>query len=102
MNPTPGPWHIEKWNPQAIFSRIGTHVASATHGDGRNAFSIGKLTDSCQNDDPEANARLIAAAPDLFDLAERVWQAHERGCQFPADLSIPGACQAAIAKAKGE
>ena len=104
MNPTPGPWHIEKWNPQAIFSRIGTHVASATHGDGRNAFSIGKLTDSCQNDDPEANARLIAAAPDLLAaceaaLAERANVGLNRPHWTPG---VTERLQAAIAKAKGE
>ena len=92
---TPGPWftceQVKQPHPHALVG-IGngsTHVAyvSVTPA---NAFEA------------DANARLIAAAPDLLDACESVidwWEEHENDGQV-----IPGhiqACMAAVKKAIG-
>jgi hypothetical protein len=50
-----------------------------------------------------ANARLIAAAPELLEALERILTTHDDSCQG-AECGIAGidAARAAIAKAKGE
>ena len=53
--------------------------------------------------DAEADARLIAAAPDLLEVVEVVLERHELPERFPACLCrICNLSRAAIAKAKGE
>lgn len=49
-----------------------------------------------------ANARLIAAAPEMWDFIQRVWQAHCRGTHFPNDLSIPAVASEIWHKVTGE
>jgi hypothetical protein len=60
---TPGPWEARKWYDD-VADVVGWSIAADNHLVPTNDF---------ETDDPEeakANARLIAAAPDLFDLAE--------------------------------
>jgi len=95
---TPGPWAID-WNVSRldVFSGdAATLVASIR----RSAISAGI------DETARANARLIAAAPDLLDVAETIELGIKRG-YTPAELldensPIRDRIRAAIAKATGE
>jgi hypothetical protein len=54
----------------------------------------------------DANARLIAAAPDLLEALEAIVSCSDEDmqfrCQTPRDYEIKTLAQAALAKAKGE
>jgi hypothetical protein len=72
MKHTPGPWAVypKKWTGAEVRSRsrYGVSVAwcgtnSARHVDGSHSIS---------SDEAEANARLIAAAPEMFALLSRL------------------------------
>ena len=99
---TPGPWY----------------VGSGTH-EGRNIYSVASVTDdegftyqpivaSAEDDGIkcwDANARLIAAAPDLLEALQRIADGQEMSGVFTfADvvLRYQEIARAAIAKATGE
>lgn len=81
---TPGPW-------KATFRRTVMHI----HSDSKKIASMGSGHVGLSHED-DANARLIAAAPDLLNALSVLADAAEaRG--IPAD-----AARTAIAKARGE
>ncbi len=76
---TPGPWNYDSDGDGAIIGADGYQVA----------YNIG-----------EKDGPLIAAAPDLLELANQIILAHEQEeSSFPADI-VAGA-YAALSKAKG-
>ncbi len=93
MTYTPGPWKVFpsstplNINPVAVIS---------------SDFFV-----ACRDDiaygEPEADANLIAAAPDLLDAVERVkyWDNHGRGPTIWAQEVMP-MVEFALAKAKGD
>jgi hypothetical protein len=89
---TPGPWRatgrrVVKWSDGGV----GIGIADCS-------FAIPEVTDECL-----ANARLIAAAPDLLDalrtLLPQISDRPEAASAFPDEDLAPGL--AAIAKAEG-
>ena len=79
---TPGPWQI-------VSHSTAGQVAIATQGPMPSVYCIGK--------DKEANAHLIAAAPELLDALEHaVFELEEKTGVYTGDF------QALIKKAKGE
>lgn len=91
MSHTPGPWHVEARgvNLTVIFagSAKGTRASPCLIMDG-------------DESEREANARLIAAAPDLLAACKDALF-HLEGDSYCADIEIQ-ACIAAIAKAEGK
>lgn len=97
---TPGPWRIDPADPH--------HVIAADDGDWSDFWSVSTATDDCGPGMSRtiANARLIAAAPDLLAALDDIvngenWRS---GRKFDPnsgdfDLSIQ---RAAIAKARGQ
>ncbi len=88
---TPGPWdahHHESTDTYTI------HVA----GRSWESWAIAHVGDCTQD---EANARLIAAAPDLLD-ALRQWAAAERDSDMEEMANAIRSRDAAISKATGE
>jgi hypothetical protein len=91
---TPGPWYVGSgtYEGRNIYS-----VASVTDDDG---FTYQPIVASAEDDGIkcwDANARLIAAAPDLLEALKR--------CKFDSlnmTLEDREFCRAAIAKATGE
>jgi hypothetical protein len=100
---TPGPWHYETTGPGLLGAFAGDDLIAGV----------------ASSDNQEANARLIAAAPDLLaaldDLLLKVFAADENEdgericavCQRPDYLDCNpnescGRARAAIAKARGE
>jgi len=100
---TPGPWAIQEladnwhgydgWKTFCVRSPRNVHLA--TVGD----------VDRFHQDDHEANARLIAAAPDLLFVARLVAEGYndwpESHGSLPSDDTIR-LLRAAIAKAEGQ
>jgi hypothetical protein len=95
MKPTPGPWRIAGTMTKYIEASLGNgwvqEVASVGPTDHDNGYG----------QQHEANARLIAAAPDLLEALEDCL----RVVEFLASDSCPTTIQnakAALAKAAGE
>ena len=90
---TPGPWHINTMETvQATIHAHRGHVATVSRG------SMNEVS----ADEIEANARLIAAAPDLLAALEQclpILDAHRRAALGEGDLTARTA-RAAIAKAR--
>ena len=102
MKHTPGPWHAEKHVSMgqelfAVFSE-GVHKAP----DGIFLGTAGTQPES------QANARLIAAAPDGYALAESIVRWYENAGDSDPDQESPGSiklwrqAKAFLAKARGE
>lgn len=106
MAHTPGPWRIEKQDPNADFTAIGGPIAvvggEATYENIE--FVIGESGDWGPHGDAvtTANAYLIAAAPDLLAACEKLVARIESDIEWTGNLTDEGdAGRAAIAKAKG-
>ena len=96
---TPGPWVWEHWQ-MGLTAQNGTRVLAYYDYEGMSLY--GKT-----EDEQNANAHLIAAAPDLLEaLGEAVsaieWWQREHGCCHGATDDELNAARAAIAKAKGQ
>ena len=79
---TPGPWHTDGWENMVINDQWGTTIVIAP---GSSTGTLGEM---------KANARLIAAAPDLLEAVKNLL----------AGPNWPGArmtAEHAIAKAEG-
>jgi len=106
---TPGPWEAvfendERGQPQVIYRGL---VCLISHGDRR----ISVVTDgrNCSTDEWEANARLIAAAPDLLEAVQELLSGHDNlyvahfgPASNPLNDIAAKAARAAIAKALGD
>ena len=94
---TPGPWNVDSNDPFVVYPYNGYAVARCKPG-GR------KCKDAVAVATARANARLIAAAPDLLENLTRVlvWM-DGISDRLPADMRPAiDAAHAAIAKATGE
>ena len=91
---TPGPWRIERQNPSPT---TGEWMVS-----GAKPGYLAEVRD-CGSGDEQANARLIAAAPDLLEaLTALVGLARMRAAPLGDYVSALAVADAAIAKATGE
>jgi hypothetical protein len=108
---TKGPWVAEKscsgQSPDAGCAVIASHDANRISSPSRGIVAwvtrhVGKQT----NSEIEANARLIAAAPELYEALQNVLPYAQAciglpECSWPADSVILQA-RAALAKARGK
>ena len=85
MNHTPGPWKYLGQNEESCFVGLGPD----------HKIAVGGFTWN----DAEANARLIAAAPELLEALQMVLDYLNTGDMRPLDLRK---ASAAITKARGE
>jgi hypothetical protein len=92
---TPGPWPIKVTGDRKRI-RVGVGLV-----DGPRGYDVAEVySDDCDGEEAEANAHLIAAAPDLLD-ALCVAADYLNGNGWEGDpRMVP--IEAAIAKAKGE
>ena len=106
---TPGPWMLRKWK-----SKVGAHAVDATDpSDGKN-FGVcdvwGINNDKVLCDISEANARLIADAPELLAALQQIsrmvkWAKENQDSpksSLSHFISFETIINAAIAKATGE
>jgi hypothetical protein len=97
---TPGPWRVGNGSlmESGVFSADGKTLVAGTHGSARNYRRQEQIAEQ------DANARLIAAAPDLLEALQALRRicadtpAVERNPRF---VTANSAALAAIAKAKG-
>ena len=102
---TPGPWRKVTANDYKslgvetvsddIYARVTICEIQLAHGEPFN---------SDENDEPKANARLIAAAPELLEALKKATMAlawHEQEHGVAMDAVIVEQARAAIAKATG-
>lgn len=90
-NHTPGPWRIERQNPSPTTGEW--MIAGSAPG------YLAEIRD-CGSGDPSANARLIAAAPDLLEALEAIRRYPKIREYVGSELADKA--DAAIAKARGE
>ena len=91
---TPGPWRVgNRYTPTGVFTADGELVAN-THGAQRNFQREEQIQE--QN----ANARLIAAAPELLEVLQEILDATAYDHGGP--VSLYKKAEKIIAKAKGE
>ena len=97
---TPGPWYNSTANPQAV-NKDGKGLAigiATTHGtDDANYSDFFPSTEEAK-----ANARLIAAAPELLDLVRRMGAHIADQCGDQPVHPLAAEARAAIAKATNQ
>ena len=102
MTHTPGPWHRgSDFNDNRFVVFPETGRMRLEPGQGTVLYSIAKVVASFSEDEDDANARLIAAAPELLAAAESVIACGA----LPRERHLCGAIrelEKAVKKAKGE
>lgn len=108
---TPGPWRAQRdiraahmrnkpgWNPDNP-----EHCDWAIYGPSYRVGLLEQIRPWCGEQENEANARLIAAAPDLLAACEiiaKVFSPEHKGMGADA-IAVVKQARAAIAKARGE
>lgn len=114
MKHTPGPWKTELNHSRSYSSEDdGVWEVNAPDPDGPFGEQNVAILDVKGDVETEANARLIAAAPNLLEVVKYLhWWIEEGGASKPISLSglmddngertIADAVRAAIAKAEGK
>lgn len=96
---SPGPWEVHGDYTQQLFYVHGANNICDIHRGAASLYGDSRFSRSPAED--EANARLVAAAPDLLAALQTIADAGERGELACADFySIKSIARAAIAKAK--
>jgi hypothetical protein len=86
-NPTPGPWNI--------FQSIGLEVEA-------DGIPICEIWQRGDEDQEQANARLIAAAPCLLAALQACNEALSYMSEYDIPITLPEQVKAALKKATGE
>ena len=87
---TPGPWNIGTKNGARVWSENGeTLIADAD------------ASESLRKEIKKANARLIAAAPDLLAIVKELQESVSYWSEYDVPLGIVDRINTAIAKATG-
>lgn len=110
MSHTPGPWELREraheatpYSKRRVY-RMEIIAPQYLYGKRTHSRDIAQILDYCEWTDHPANARLIAAAPDLLEALERI-------CTNSRDADCGDHCsntcmycqaRAAIRKARGE
>ena len=95
---TPGPW-IQVRDGRSVCAPSFLGVSVAFCGDCTVVSKEGKY--SISKDEAQANARLVAAAPDLLEALLWLADWSETDPNAPGDLSAREVARAAIVKAEG-
>jgi len=74
---TPAPWKIERDRGD------GKVIAISNPGDGWERLYVEVCSDDCDREVAQANARLIAAAPDLLEALKAIKESAEDGRDCP-------------------
>ena len=88
MTHTPGPWHRgSDFNDNRFVIFPETGRMRLEPGQGTVLYSIAKVFDSFNEDEDDANTRLIAAAPELYDSLKELLEICRVKCS-PHDEQI--------------
>lgn len=105
---TLGPWHIDGGKPRKLHFDKDTRFWIILDKDGYSPAIVPPwdAVPPIAAEEAKANARLIAAAPELLEALEGLWMwCRNWDCEFMDDDEFPeyrARIEAAIAKAKGE
>jgi hypothetical protein len=93
---TPGPWSVK--SDPCHFDTLSSVTGGSDNGKGWTTLMV-EIGGLAKVDEQEANARLIAAAPELLEMLERceMWLS-----AAPDGRAMQLACQAVIVKATGK
>ena len=97
---TPGPWIGAGPSFGDTFPRYTTSIMTDWEHEDEGHIDICELPFHHHDDENEANARLIAAAPDLLEALKEMLDNHEDACTGYGEGAAEKA-RAAIAKATG-
>lgn len=100
---TPGPWVVCSGGSNLRTGKYEIDEYFVCRGDYDSAIAA-DIIDPMTGKPSAANARLIAAAPELLDALEDMAAQHLCGCNHPAckNCERDAVCRSVIAKAKGE
>ena len=98
---TPGPWIGAGPSFGDQFPRYTTEITTEDERYGDGYIQICELPFHHHDEENEANARLIAAAPDLLEALKEMLDSHEDVCTGYGEGAADKA-RAAIAKATGD
>ena len=100
---TLGPWIVDDDNEGTVFILMGTAInCSWRYEPQHKIVVVEEMEDGVQLAEASANARLIAAAPDLLAVLKEVAESSEYWSEYDVPLGIHDRIAAAIAKAEGE
>ena len=100
MGHTPGPWKVEKFSGQDPLD--DDYAISYTHPNGYSQTIARLILDHPESvDGVAANAALIAAAPDMLAVLERLYLLLADGEEY-VPLELREEAEATIRKARGE
>lgn len=98
---TPGPWAV--WPMGRILAITCTGRSKPHPSEGMHVAAVHMPEHNTQHDELwHANARLIAAAPDLLAVVQELEESSGYWSEYDVPLGIVDRLRAAIAKAKGE
>lgn len=97
---TPGPWDIHVEQSAGIFGSSAVYVCG---GQGWPEGQLARVNTQDGMGEREANARLIAAVPELFDALQWISSNYENGNLNHVDFRVEAKhlADAALAKARG-
>ena len=97
---TPGPWNIG--SSDLPVSRMSIHCKGHKEScHSTVALMVSRMTIGISHDEELANARLIAAAPEMLEALEKLLSIQERG-DVASWANEWGEARAVVAKATGE
>ena len=100
MNHTPGPWEVHRTGYTGRSS--AKYVINGQPSKPGNAYRAVAHIKHSTVSPMEANARLIAAAPELLEALQEMYHAFNWGDMNQVETWAIEQCRAAIAKATGE
>lgn len=92
---TPGPWFINR-------SEMGIHKYVEARIGGGMIQEVACCGPTELHEQSDANARLIAAAPDLYAVVEELEESSSYWSEYCVPLGIVDRLREALAKARGE
>ena len=100
---TPGPWRVEETSvTSVVWGELDKVVSPGSHGKPGRAIAHLSHNSSIGPETQRINARLIAATPDLLDVAEAIVTAYgDRVLRDHTEEHLYQGAQAALAKARG-
>ena len=98
MSFTKGPWKIASDMPAlAIYAPCGERIVQTTNQNNSKSFGVATRDEGVSSD---ANAHLIAAAPELYEAAQMAVDFYAMNSQHPSEAH--DLLAKALAKARGE
>lgn len=101
---TPGPWKTDGVSVQVEYGKTNYRNFVCANNEQRETFSA--MIDGKDSETSRANARLIAAAPELLEVCKELKEVLSKGVFYGRDMEAEyqawGKCCNVVAKAEGK